>query len=432
VNDPFLPKWLIWITIALPMSSIATLCQELIAGADMSLLAFFESKRVVYKDNGQPDDALLIIKRRGINCVRLRIFTSSPEQAAADPYNYINNLDYTLPLAKRVKSAGLKLILDFHYSDTWADPQHQAIPTAWTNLSFQQLCQMVRSYTSNVIYTLHIAEATPDYVQIGNEITAGMLWPEGKVGGTNDTPLQWQKLTKLIINGIQGVRDVPLANPPKIIIHIDRGGDWLGAKWFFDNLTRYQVQFDIIGYSYYPWWHGPFSNLTVCISNSANAYKKPIMIVETAFPWTHSTNIYGIPATTNGQLEYVVKLATTVHSIPRQPVIGIIWWGAEYQHLPGYALAGFQYKSFWYTDGNVLPVVQALGQLAKPAVISVMKHTQNQILLWWPLSSVGIIPPLTTSLVNCSWIPLINNAPQTDGLTFSYAYPVEHIQPTNF
>ncbi|MDW8308104.1 MAG: glycosyl hydrolase 53 family protein, partial [Verrucomicrobiales bacterium] len=114
-----------------------------LAGADFSHLRFFEDRGVVYREGSTPRDALAILTNRGINCVRLRLFTSSAAQAAADPYNYINNLDYTLPLAVRVKNAGLRLLLDFHYSDTWADPGHQRVPAAWTNLTFAQLVGQV-------------------------------------------------------------------------------------------------------------------------------------------------------------------------------------------------------------------------------------------------------------------------------------------------
>src|SRR5208282_21764 len=152
-----------------------------LASADFSFLSYFESKGVKYRDGGQVQDGLQILKNHGINCVRLRLFTSSQAQAAADPYNYINNTNYTVPLAVRVKNAGLLFSLDFHYSDTWADPGHQAIPAAWASLNFTQLARQMRAYNSNTIATFAAAGAMPDYVQVGNEITSGMLWPLGKV-----------------------------------------------------------------------------------------------------------------------------------------------------------------------------------------------------------------------------------------------------------
>ena len=146
-----------------------------------SHLAYFESRGITYKDGGRVQDGIQILKNHGINCVRLRLFTSSAAQASADPYNYINNTDYTVPLAVRVKNAGLKFLLDFHYSDSWADPGKQTKPSAWTNLNFTQLVQQMRTYNSNTIAAFAAAGAMPDYVQIGNEITQGMLWPDGRI-----------------------------------------------------------------------------------------------------------------------------------------------------------------------------------------------------------------------------------------------------------
>ena len=120
--------------------------QDFLSGVDLSHFGFFEDRSISYKFNGVTEDAIVLLKNRGLNCVRLRLFTSSAAEAQADPYNYTNNLAYTLPLAARVKNAGLKLLLDYHFSDTWADPAHQAKPAAWTNLLFAQLPSQLRSY----------------------------------------------------------------------------------------------------------------------------------------------------------------------------------------------------------------------------------------------------------------------------------------------
>src|ERR1700722_11888727 len=154
-----------------------------LAAVDFSDLAFFESKGITYKDAGQIQDGLQILKNHGINCVRLRLWTSSPAQANSNPYNYINNTTYSVPLAVRVKNAGLLFSLDFHYSDTWADPGNQAIPNVWTNLSFAQTVQEMYYYNSNTIAAFAAAGAMPDYVQVGNEITDGMLFTPFSYGG---------------------------------------------------------------------------------------------------------------------------------------------------------------------------------------------------------------------------------------------------------
>jgi len=342
-----------------------------ISGADVSHLAFFESRGVTYKDGGQAQDCLQILKRHGLTCARLRLFTSSAAQAQANPYNYINNLEYTLPLALRVKNAGLQFMLDFHYSDTWADPGKQRKPAAWTNLSFAELKQQVRLYNSNCIAAFKTAGAMPDYVQVGNEITSGMLWPDGKVGGTYDTVTQWSQLAQLITNAISGIQDAAGEQMPKIIIHIDRGGDWNGTQWFFDHLQQQGVPFDIIGLSYYPWWHGSLGNLANCVTNTAQKYSKPVILAETAFPWTNSTNLYGIPASTNGQVQFLGELTNIMKRLPANLGAGIVWWGAEYQAVPGVNEGGFGQKSFFDASGNMLPVVDGLGQLVAPLRLNI-------------------------------------------------------------
>jgi arabinogalactan endo-1,4-beta-galactosidase len=388
---------------------------EFIAGADFSHLQFFEDRGIVYKVNGHTQDGLTILKDHGVNCVRLRIFTSSAAQAQADAYNYTNNLAYVLPLAVRVKSAGLKLLLDFHYSDTWADPGHQRKPDAWTNLiSSAQLQSQIRSYSSNTVAELKNAGALPDYVQPGNEITAGMVWESGRA--TGNTNAAWTNFCNLMKSAITGIKDAAPTNTPKIMVHIDRGGDWSTTKWYYDNLLNQQVAFDIIGQSYYPWWHGSPTNLQICLSNAAVRYGKPIMIAETAFPWGSSTNIYGIPATPNGQVQFVTQLASIIKTLPNSNGAGIIWWGTEYQQLPGTNLAGFDRRSFFGSDANALPVLDAFGSLT--AAVAITPSLSNSTLtLQWPLSGTGLRLNTSTNLSSGSWTNVTNSVQTTGGVS---------------
>jgi arabinogalactan endo-1,4-beta-galactosidase len=396
---------------------------EFIAGADMSHLKFFEDRGITYRDNGQVQDALQILKNRGINCVRLRLFTSSNAQGQANPYNYINNLEYNLPLAVRVKNAGLKLLLDFHYSDTWADPGKQTKPAAWTNLTFAQLRTEIRHYSSNAIATLAAAGAMPDFVQVGNEITPGLLWNEGRVGGIYDTTTQWAQLAQLLTNAITGVRDAAGAQMPKVIIHIDRGGDWGATQWYFDKLAAQQVPFDIIGESYYPWWHGDLNALRTCLNNAAARYQKPVMVLETAFPRSNSTNIFGIPASTNGQVQFVVELAKIVKGIPGGKGAGIFWWGTEYQQLSGYNLAGFHQRSLFGSGGDVLPAADAFGAMTAPVNIS-PSLSNNLMILKWPLSGAGMALKSSTNLSLPVWTNATNAIQETDTV-FTTTVPVD-------
>jgi arabinogalactan endo-1,4-beta-galactosidase len=409
---------------ALAAAGTAAAASAFIAGADVSHLAFFEQRGIVYRDAGQPANALVLLRQRGLNCARLRLFTSSPQQAQADPYNAINNLDYTLPLAVRAKQAGLQLLLDFHYSDSWADPGQQTKPAAWTNLPFAHLEQRMHDYNSNTIAVFKAAGAMPEYVQVGNEIIQGLLWPDGKVGGSSDTPAQWQKLGVLLKAAIRGIKSAAGDSPPRLMIHIDRGGDWPGTRWFFDNLRLQQVEFDLIGQSYYPFWHGGLDALRTCLTNTAARYGKPVVLVETAFPWSNSTNLVGIPATPEGQVEYLLELAEIVNRIPSGNGLGIVWWGAEYQRLAGVGLAGFDRRSFFDAEGNILPVAAALGQLAAPIQLRA-SLTDAALTLQWPFSGAGLTLAATTNLSSsAAWQP-VAAAIQSTGLVFSATLPGE-------
>ena len=402
-----------------------------LAAADFSDLAFFESLGVEYKDGGQVMDGLQILKNHGFNCVRLRLWTSSATQAANDPYNYGNNIAYTVPLAVRVKNAGLLFSLDFHYSDTWADPGHQTTPAAWTNLSVPQLVDQMRSYNSNTIATFAAAGAMPDFVQVGNEITDGMLWPSGQVSGTGGT--SWMNLGQLMKSAIFGIQDAANAlgaKTPKIIVHIDRGGDWATTEWFFDNLNAQGVPYDIIGESYYPFFHGPLTNLNTCLSNAAVRYGKPIIVAENAFPWTNTvtswTNkLYGFAPTINGQVSFIAALAQVVKSVPNHLGAGIFYWGAEYQLAGGVNEAGFNTSSFFDSHGNLLPGADALAGIAAPLVIT-PSLTGSSLQLEWPFSGAASGLEASTNLgVAGTWLPMPNTASIT-GTVFTLTLPLSN------
>jgi arabinogalactan endo-1,4-beta-galactosidase len=398
-----------------------------LAGADFSGLAFFESLGVTYKDGGQVQDGLQILKHHGINCVRLRLFTSSAAQADSDPYNYINNTSYTVPLAVRAKNAGLLFLLDFHYSDTWADPGHQATPAAWANLDLAQLVQQMRAYNSNTIATFAAAGAMPDYVQVGNEITSGMLWPLGKVSGNGGA--SWSQLGQLMNAAIQGIRDASGTRMPGIIVHIDRGGDWAGTMWFFDNLNAQSVPFDIIGESYYPFFQGSPGSLGNCLNNAVARYGKPVIVAEDAFPWTNAcpsswmNSLYGFPPTATGQVSFIAALAGIVKGVTNQLGAGFFYWGAEYQAARGVNEAGYNASSFFDFNGNVLPVADAVGGMGAPLLISPF-FDGSHLRLQWPLSGAASKLMISTSLGTSAMWSLVTDSIQTTGTVFTVTLPI--------
>lgn len=310
-------------------------------GADLSFAQQLENNGAVFKDNGKQQDILDIFKSHGVNIIRLRLWYH--------PQNGYNDLFHTLAMARRIKAKGLKLLLDIHYSDTWADAGHQTKPAAWQNLSYAVLKDSVYQYTHRLIQALKNQNTLPSIVQIGNEITSGMLWDTGRVGGSFDNSSQWAQFAGLLDAGIKGVKDAePKPDTVKIMIHIDRGGDITGAKWFFDNLNVQGVNYDIIGLSYYPWWHGSLSDMTNTLDQLAARYHKPILIAETAYPWTLNYNdnvgnivgqsnqlLPGYPATVNGQKSYLNNVFDIVHNVTDNLGTGVVYWEPDYISVPG-------------------------------------------------------------------------------------------------
>ncbi len=434
--QPLKLKFAVLVTVVLVWAagSVAAATTNFMAAADFSHLKFFEDQGKKYREAGQIQDGLQILKQHGLNCVRLRIFTSSTAQAQGgvmNAYNYTNNLAYNLPLAVRVKQAGLLFALDFHYSDTWADPGNQATPSAWTNLAFPQLVQQMRAYNSNTIAAFKAVGALPDYVQIGNEITSGMLFTNGLVSG--DGGASWSRLGQLMTNAIQGIRDAAGTNMPKVIVHIDRGGDWAKTMWFFDNLNAQGVAYDIIGESYYPFFHGSLTNLNLCLSNAAVRYGKPIVIAETAFPstntfpisWTNNgASLYGFPPTPAGQVSFIAALARIIKSVPNQLGVGVFYWGTEYQAASGVNEAGYNTASFFDGGGNVLPVADAVGGMAAPLVIKPSLLGLSNLQLQWPFSGAAAALMTSTGLVPLTaWSP-VSNPVQITGTVFTITLPV--------
>jgi arabinogalactan endo-1,4-beta-galactosidase len=286
-------------------------------GADVSFLRQMEQSGVVFKDGGTPIPGLQILKDHGYTWVRLRLFNS--------PDKLPNDLAYTLASAKDAKELGFKLLLDFHYADDWADPAHQPTPKAWQKLAHSDLTNAVFAYTRDTIRAFRNAGVMPEMVQIGNEITSGMLWPDGRL------PDHWDRFAELISAGIQGV-DAGRGNAPrpKIMVHIDQGGNRETTQWFFDNLISRGIKFDIIGQSYYPWWQGSLDDLRHNLTFMAKTYKKDIVIVETAYDWETGEDFakkkMPFPETPAGQREFLQALQKVVVETPDGRGLGIFWW----------------------------------------------------------------------------------------------------------
>jgi arabinogalactan endo-1,4-beta-galactosidase len=247
--------------------------------------------------------------------------------------------------------------------------------------------------------------------------------------------LQLGQLMNAAIQGIKDATNATGAKMPQIIVHIDRGGDWTTTKWFFENLNYQGVPYDIIGESYYPWWHGSPASLSLCLSNAAVEFGKPIMVAETAFPftnnfptsWTNFGSLYGFSATRDGQISFIATVAQVVESIPNHLGAGVFYWGAEYQAASGVNEAGFNTTSFFDAGGNVLPVADAIGGMAAPLLVRPSLNG-SQMRLQWPFC--GAASKLTTSTILTlltQW-PSVPDPVQTTGAVFTVTLPVDSSQ----
>jgi beta-galactosidase len=240
-------------------------------GADISFLPQLEDRGLKFSDSGKQKDAIAILKDHGLNYVRLRIFNDPATDSGYSPKKGFCDLEHTKQMAKRVKSLNMKLLLDFHYSDYWADPGKQYKPAAWRNLSFEELKKALYDYTKKVMQELKDQGTLPDMVQVGNEINHGMVWPEGNISHPDS-------LAQLISAGIAAVKSVDPA--VVIMLHIALGGQHDESVFFIDQMLSRSVHFDVIGFSYYPKWHGTLSDLSNNLQDMVKRYHKDVIVVE--------------------------------------------------------------------------------------------------------------------------------------------------------
>ncbi len=324
--------------------------REFAIGADLSFLKAAEEKGFQFKEDGKTKPGLEIFRDHGYNWIRLRLFVN--------PTELPNNLDYTIDLASEANKLGYKFLLDLHYSDTWADPAKQFLPKAWENLSHEELVNAVKDYSREVMLAFSDAGIIPDMVQPGNEIINGMMWPDGKI------PENWGNFAELLQAGIDGVYAGCIHKKcPQIMIHIDQGGNQEKTKYFFDKIYEYGIQFDVIGQSYYPWWHRSLLDLRENMYFMAKTYKKPIILVEVAYcaePAEYITKPGPFPETPEGQREFLEEVTKIVLETPDNLGVGIMWWEPATAGL-GHVGA----RDFFDEDGNVLPVINVFDKYTR-------------------------------------------------------------------
>lgn len=285
---------------------------QFVKGADIGWLLQMEATGYkFYNHAGEEENCLQILKDKEINVVRLRVWVNPSD-------NKVNghcSKDETVTMALRAKAMGMRVMVDFHYSDSWADPGKQYKPVAWLMHSFPELLDDVYNHTYEVLDTLKKSGVTPEWVQIGNEIAGGMLWPDGRSDN-------WPQLAQLLNKGYEAAKAVD--NSIKVVIHVESGENNNKCRWFFDNAKNYTVNYDIIGLSYYPYWIG--SDYTVTINNLGNnmndmvsRYGKRVMVVEVGGDYTKVQNTY----------DMLAAVINKTLAVPNYMGLGVIYWEPE-------------------------------------------------------------------------------------------------------
>jgi arabinogalactan endo-1,4-beta-galactosidase len=365
-----------------------------VRGADVSHLLQNEHYGARYFDeNNVESDPLHILRDRGINVIRIKVWNDPGNRAFTparlhDPLGF-NNAYWVTRLAVRARELGFRIMIDFHYSDTWADPGKQFIPHEWLGLPPDEVALRLYDFTYDTLATLQAHGVTPEWVQVGNESGGGIMWPLGQYwnaaqGGS------WGNLAMFFTAGYEAVKAVDPSI--KVVIHHAESGNLGATRFFYDNLVANSIPWDVIGLSYYPQWHGTFDAMTNSMHQLTAVYNKPVIIVEAAHPWTtqgfdETGNALGLPAgfphgaSVDGQIGYLDEVVTRIKSVPNGMGHGLIYWEPEWTTFPGmlptstsiakggagWAIgeaSGWENAALFNQNGVVLESMSALGNQA--------------------------------------------------------------------
>lgn len=353
------------------------LSDDFMRGVDVSMLYEIEKNGgKYYNARGEEADLFSILKESGVNWIRLRVW-NKPVQGGGS-----NSVDVDIPLAKRAKDAGFKLLVDFHYSDWWADPAKQTMPKDWENLSFSQLCDAVEKFTRESIDAFTKAGAEPDAIQIGNELNSGFMWPLGQLW-SNDPNVKiggMKNFTTLLTRASNGVRSAQNGGKMKIIIHLANGGDQNLYKWIFDEVKKAKVDYDIIGLSFYTYWHGSINDLKANLEFISKRYGKEIAVVETAYGFTeedgddqgnvflvYSDKEHGYVPSVQGQATAIRDVIAAVSSV--KGGTGVFYWEPAWIPVKGAGVSSkegdtWENQCMFDFKGRVLPSLNVFGLVA--------------------------------------------------------------------
>lgn len=299
-------------------------------GADVGWLPQMEATGYKFYDaDGTQKDCLQLLKDRGMNTIRLRVWVNPSNDRSTGHCSK----EETVAMAIRAQKMGMRIMIDFHYSDSWADPGKQNKPLEWKNHTFSELLNDVYFHTTDVLKALKAVGITPEWVQVGNEIPGGMLWPEGSTDNFN-------QLAQLLNKGYDATKAVD--KNIKVIVHLDEGNNSKKFRWFFDNAKANNVKYDVIGLSYYPFWiktdyKENIADLANNLNDMAARYDKEVMVVE----------VGGIDTQEQNTHDMLVAVIKAVKAVPNNKGLGVIYWE------PQGAKSWSHYElSAWRSDGK--------------------------------------------------------------------------------
>lgn len=353
---------------------------DFIKGMDISMLKEVEDLGGKFYDDGIELDVFQILKKYSINAIRLRLW-HDPFDWALNPYGGGgNDFNTTVELAERIIKHKMSFVLNIHYSDFWTDPGKQIKPKAWEKLSGIELENKVYSYTRNILRNLKMRGLMPDMVQVGNELTNGFLWPDGKISNH-------RAMMSLLKKGISAVKDV--SNDIKIIIHLDNGCDNVMYRDWFDKAQNEGVDYDIIGLSYYPYWNGTLDELEDNMNDISDRYGKNVIVVETAYGFTTETHpnanmifskeladMTAFEPTRLGQSMFMTQLMNRIRNVKNQRGKGFFYWepawlpveGSTWSTIEGRKYIGdvseggnsWANQALFDFNGNALPALKSI------------------------------------------------------------------------
>ena len=390
-------KTKLFLTVSLLLCSLTSTHAQKYVGGDLSVLLKYEEQKATYldKDGKAIADVLAFVKEQGWNTVRVRLFADPSKDTDK---NVCQDIEYVKSLGKRIKAAGLCFMLDFHYSDTWADPEHQTMPLEWGMINTPAF-EYIYTYTKTNLEALVTAAATPDFIQIGNEISFGMLWDGCKISANSNwtayEDTNWDHFSTALKNASKACREV--CPEAKIVIHTEQcaNNPTLDVA-FFKRIQQYDIDYDIIGTSYYPYFKGPLANLDKGLSElEKNFPDKQIQLVETGYPskWEVEGSTYDYtktyPYSHEGQRQYAADLIATLKKHPQ--VNGLSWWYAEAnaKGCTGSLAEGWYNASLFDNEtGRALPALYELkafddGSTGIGSISADRQHTDDA---WYSLS----------------------------------------------